>query len=104
MRRSLKSAVVCLSLAASLSSAQTPPETFETKYCSGCHAIDKKVVGPSMKDVALKHKDRTDAIEYLVGKIKKGGVGVWGQVPMPANENLADAEAKTLAEWIVKVK
>jgi cytochrome c len=104
MNRSLKGAAGSVALVASLSVAQTPPETFETKYCSGCHAIEKKVVGPSMKDVALKHKDRTDAIEYLVGKIKKGGVGVWGQVPMPANETLADADAKALAEWIVKVK
>ncbi len=101
----MKRLVIALSLvAASSAYAQTPPDTFESKYCSGCHAIDKKMVGPSMKDVAAKYKDKGDALVYLTGKIKKGGVGVWGQIPMPANDSLAEADAKALAEWILKVK
>jgi cytochrome c len=101
----LKRFVIALSiLGAGAAFAQTPPDTFESKYCSGCHAIDKKMVGPSMKDIAAKHKDKADAVAYLTGKIKKGGVGVWGQVPMPANDSLPDADAKVLAEWILKVK
>jgi cytochrome c len=96
--------VACAVALSSAASAQTPPDTFESKYCSGCHAIDKKMVGPSMKDIAAKHKDKADVVAYLTGKIKKGGVGVWGQVPMPANDSLADADAKVLAEWILKVK
>ncbi len=79
-----------------------PPDTFESKYCSGCHAVDKKMVGPSIKDIAAKYKGKADAASYLSDKIKKGGVGVWGQVPMPPNETLTDAELKTLADWILK--
>jgi cytochrome c len=101
----MKRIVIALSLlGAGAVIAQTPPDTFESKYCSGCHAIDKKMVGPSMKDIAAKHKDKADVVAYLTGKIKKGGVGVWGQVPMPANDSLPDADAKVLAEWILKVK
>ena len=102
MKRVLLGFVVTLSAGAAF--AQTPPDTFESKYCSGCHAIDKKMVGPSMKDVSAKYKDKSDAVAYLIGKIQKGGVGVWGQVPMPANASIPDADAKVLAEWILKVK
>ncbi len=102
MKRTLFGLMVAVS--ASTAFAQTPPDTFESKYCSGCHAIDKKMVGPAMKEVAAKHKDKADALAYLTGKIKKGGVGVWGQIPMPANDSLPDADAKVLAEWILKLK
>ncbi len=84
--------------------SQTTPETFETKYCSGCHAIDKKMVGPAMRDVATRYENRVDAVDYLVQKLNKGSVGVWGKVAMPANESLTEADAKILAEWILKLK
>jgi cytochrome c len=68
-----------------------------SKYsCTACHAIDKKVVGPSFQEVGKKHAGKVD---YLAGKIKSGGSGVWGPIPMPA-QSLSDAEAKTLATWI----
>ncbi len=60
------------------------------------------MVGPSIKDIAAKHKSRSDALAYISGKIKTGGSGVWGQVPMPPNDALTPAELKTLAEWILK--
>ena len=68
-----------------------------SKYsCTACHAIDHKVVGPSFQDVAKKHAGKVD---YLAAKIKSGGSGVWGPIPMPA-QSLSDAEAKTIATWL----
>lgn len=72
----------------------------QQKACLACHAVDKKVVGPSYRDVAKKYKGKTGAVELMAGKIKKGGAGVWGNIPMPAN-NVSDAEAKLLAQWVL---
>lgn len=74
------------------------------KNCMACHAIDKKVVGPSYKDVAAKHAKQKDAADMLALKIIKGGSGVWGPVPMPANAQVNPADAKKLATWILTVK
>jgi cytochrome c len=73
----------------------------KAKNCLSCHAVDKKVVGPSYKEVAAKYKGQPDAVAKLATKIQKGGSGVWGAVPMPPNA-VSDAEAKTLAEWVLK--
>jgi cytochrome c len=72
--------------------------------CFACHAIDKKVVGPSYKDVANKYRGDKAAEAKLVEKVKKGGVGVWGQVPMPPNTTVPDADAKALVQWILSQK
>ena len=69
--------------------------------CLACHSVDTKVVGPAFKDVAAKYKERKDNIAYLVNKIKKGGSGVWGSIPMPAQTQLSDKEAETLAKWVL---
>jgi cytochrome c551/c552 len=69
--------------------------------CVGCHAMDSKLVGPSFKDVAGKYKDRADAVNYLAGKIKGGGQGIWGSMPMPP-QTLSDAEAAQLAQWLAR--
>lgn len=69
--------------------------------CVGCHAMDGKLVGPSFKDVASKYKGRADAVNYLAGKIKSGGQGVWGSMPMPP-QTLSDAEAAQLAQWLAR--
>lgn len=74
------------------------------KNCMACHAVDKKLVGPSYKDVAGKYAGQKDAADKLAGKIIKGGSGVWGAVPMPANPQVNDAEAKKLAAWILSQK
>ena len=73
------------------------------KNCMACHAADKKLVGPAYKDVAAKYAGQKDASAKLAAKIKAGGVGVWGQVPMPPNP-VSDAEAKQLADWVLTVK
>ncbi|OBS30151.1 cytochrome C [Tepidimonas fonticaldi] len=67
--------------------------------CMGCHAVDKKLVGPSYKDVAAKYKGMKP--EELAASIKKGGAGKWGPVPMPAQAALGDNDAKLLAEWVL---
>ncbi len=74
------------------------------KNCLACHAVDKKLVGPSYKDVATKYAGQADAVEKLSGKIIKGGSGVWGPVPMPANAQVSADEAKKLATWIMTQK
>lgn len=75
----------------------------KSKNCMTCHAVDKKLVGPAYKDVAAKYKGDKAAVEKLATKIMKGGSGVWGAVPMPAN-NVTDAEAKKLATWVLAQK
>jgi cytochrome c len=74
------------------------------KNCMACHAVDKKVVGPSFKDVAAKYKADKTAADKLATKVVKGGSGAWGAIPMPANPQVNDAEAKTLVAWILSQK
>ncbi|WP_448587941.1 c-type cytochrome [Thermocrinis sp.] len=75
----------------------------QQKGCMACHDMKAKKVGPSYTDMAKKYAGKADAVDYLAGKIKKGGAGVWGSVPMPP-QNVTDAEAKQLAQWIMTVK
>jgi len=72
--------------------------------CAACHAIDKKVIGPGYQDVAAKYKGDQDAVAKLSEKVKKGGVGVWGQVPMPPNVQVPDADIKELVSWILTLR
>jgi cytochrome c len=74
------------------------------KNCMACHAVDKKLVGPSYKDVAAKYAGQKDAADKLAAKIIKGGSGVWGPVPMPANAQVNPEEAKKLAAWVLATK
>ncbi|MEJ7929916.1 c-type cytochrome [Ramlibacter sp. AN1015] len=74
------------------------------KNCMACHAADKKLVGPSFKDVATKYAKDGAAVDKLAVKIIKGGSGVWGPVPMPANAQVSEAEAKKLASWVMSIK
>jgi len=78
-------------------------ELAQKKNCMSCHAIDKKVVGPAYQDVAAKYAGDKTAVDKLAQKIQKGGAGSWGPIPMPAN-NVTDAEAKQLAQWVLSQK
>jgi len=69
--------------------------------CLACHAADKKLVGPSYKDVATKHKGQADALEKVAARIKSGGSGMYGPVPMPPQPTLKDDDLKLLAAWIL---
>jgi cytochrome c len=72
----------------------------KAKNCLTCHQDAVKIVGPAYKDVAAKYKGQADAVAKLAAKIKTGGKGVWGEVPMPPN-NVTDDEAKKLAAWVL---
>lgn len=76
----------------------------KAKNCLACHTVDKKLVGPSYKEVAKKYAGQKDAAAMLADKVKKGGKGTWGQVPMPPNPQVSEAEAKTLVEWVLSQK
>ena len=76
----------------------------QKKNCMACHAVDKKLVGPAYKDVAAKYAGQKDAVDKLAVKVLKGGSGVWGPVPMPANPQVTEAEAKQLVQWILTLK
>ncbi|MET0542355.1 MAG: c-type cytochrome [Variovorax sp.] len=75
-----------------------------SKNCMSCHAVERKVLGPSFKDVAAKYKDDKTAADKLAVKIVKGGSGVWGPLAMPANPQVSEADAKKLAGWILGTK
>ncbi|HET9762972.1 MAG TPA: c-type cytochrome [Casimicrobiaceae bacterium] len=79
-------------------------ELMKKDGCAACHAIDKKIVGPAYVDVAAKYKGDNGAAAKLVEKVKKGGMGVWGQIPMPPNTQVSDADVKTLVDWILTLK
>ena len=70
--------------------------------CLACHQVDKKVVGPSYKEIAKKYKGQAGAAAMLAEKVKKGGSGVWGPVPMPPNPTVPDADLKKLVDWVLK--
>ena len=81
--------------------AQADEALAKSKNCMACHAIDKKLVGPAYKDVAAKYKGDAKAPAMLAEKIKAGGKGVWGQIPMPPNAAVKDEDLKTLIKWIL---
>jgi cytochrome c len=76
----------------------------KAKNCIACHAVANKVLGPAYKDVAAKYAGQKDAEDKLVQKVLKGGSGVWGAVPMPANAQVTPAEARTLVKWVLSQK
>ncbi|MEX1166866.1 MAG: c-type cytochrome [Hydrogenophaga sp.] len=76
-------------------------ELAQKNACLACHAMDKKLVGPALSDVAKKYAGQKDAEATLAASIKKGGSGKWGPIPMPAQAALSEADAKTLAKWIL---
>jgi cytochrome c len=102
MKKSLIVATLGLSMLSGAALANA--DLAKAKNCLACHAADKKVVGPSYKDVAAKYAADKDAVAKLAKKIREGGVGNWGQIPMPANPQVSDAEAQTLAKWVMATK
>jgi cytochrome c len=107
----MKQILIALSAAAALAGVSAPvfaDQALATaKNCMACHAVDKKMVGPSYKDVAAKYGSDKEAVKKLAAVIQKGstpGKGNWGAVPMPANPQVNDAEAQKLAAWIMTIK
>ena len=96
--------LAALGAAALATPAMANLELAQKNACTACHAVDKKLVGPAYKDVAAKYKGDAKAQAALEQKVKKGGVGVWGQVPMPPNANVKDEDVKALVKWILSIK
>src|SRR4051812_40040307 len=102
MRQAL---ILTAALAAALAAPSQASEALAKKHnCLACHAADKKLVGPSYKDVAAKYRNDPAAEQKLFEKVKKGGQGVWGQVPMPPNGTVPDADIKSLVKWVLSQK
>jgi cytochrome c len=106
MMFNLNNSIVGISLIASIffvSGAHASPDLAKKNTCMGCHAMDRKVVGPSYKAIATRYQSqpRAQMVDTLATKIRLGGGGAWGVVVMPANTRISEADAKKLAEWIL---
>jgi cytochrome c len=86
--------------------ALASPELAMKAGCMACHMADRKLVGPAFKDIAAKYRGRADAVPYLSSRVRKGGPGNWGTIPMAPNDvkKLSDANLKTLLNWILAMK
>lgn len=106
MKRSLMMVgmLVVSAFASQAAMADAGLDLAKAKNCLACHAVSTKVVGPAYKDVAAKYAGQKGIEDKLVQKVMKGGSGVWGAVPMPANPQINDAEAHTLVKWVLSQK
>lgn len=95
--------IFALALIGSATQAVASEDLAKGKNCFGCHSVANKMVGPAFKEVAAKYKGDKKAAATLAAKVKAGGVGAWGQIPMPPN-NVSDAESKQLVNWILGLK
>ena len=105
-RFSMKFAFVVCAAATSIASGNVAAnEELAKKHgCFACHAVDKAGVGPAYKEIAKKYAGDAAVAKTLEGKVKAGGVGVWGKIPMPPNDKVPDADIKTLVTWILSLK
>jgi cytochrome c len=99
----MKRAVLVVGVLAAFSAAASD-ELAKKHACFACHTLDKKMVGPSYKDVAAKYRNDKAASAKLAEKVKNGSQGVWGTVPMPPNTTVPDADVKALVKWILSQK
>jgi len=101
----MKRALLALTALVTISAPAMADEALaKAKNCMACHATDKKLVGPSYKNIAKKYAGDAKAADMLATRIQKGGSGVWGPIPMPANPQVSDTEAKKLADWVLSLK
>jgi len=96
---SLSAALLSLSAAASADQALA-----QKNACMSCHGVDRKIVGPAFKDVAKKYAGDKTAEAKLLAKVKTGGKGVWGEIPMPPNPQVSDADSKKIMDWVLSLK
>ena len=104
MKHTLFAIVSAAAVFAAATPAMADMQLATSKNCMACHAVANKLVGPSYKDIAAKYADQDGAAEKLATKVIKGGGGVWGAVPMPANAQVSPAEAQKLVAWILAQK
>jgi cytochrome c len=104
MKRSLFAIILCHGAALFALPANADQALAASRNCMSCHAVDRKLLGPSYKAIADKYRNDKTAIERLPAKVMNGGSGVWGVLVMPANKQVSDAEAKKLVAWILSQK
>lgn len=104
MNRSLIASLTAVAGLLAAAPAHASLDLAKAKNCTACHAVDKKLIGPSYKDVAAKYASDKDAVAKLSKKVREGGVGAWGQIPMPANPQVNADEATALVKWIMSTK
>jgi cytochrome c len=97
----LAAAALLISAGAHAVDAQAAKALATQSACLACHSADKKVVGPAYKDVAARHQGQADALEKVIARIKSGGSGMYGPVPMPPQPSLNGDQVKLLAEWVL---
>lgn len=97
-------ALLATAASSSILAADPPPPAAQKAGCMACHSVDKKLVGPAFKDIAAKYKGQGDAVAKLSDKVRKGGSGVWGPIPMSPNpvEKISDGDLKDVVSWILK--
>jgi cytochrome c len=103
----MKQLFAACAMAAALMAAgavQAQEKLAQASGCMTCHAVDKKVIGPAFKDVANKYRGDRNAPATLFEKVKKGGKGVWGDIPMPPNAHVKDEDIKSLVAWVLSLK
>ena len=106
-KRILGAVLVCLSITACAGEAKVAKDNPAAKElankngCMSCHDIGTKIIGPSFVQIAEKYQGQADASAVLVKKVKEGGKGVWGRIPMPANENVPEKDLSTMVGWIL---
>jgi len=104
----VKNLISCLFVSAGLLAGAgnaLASEALAKKYnCLTCHAVDKKVIGPAYQEVAAKYKGDAGAEARMIAKVKNGGAGAWGQIPMPPNASVPDADIKILVKWVLSAK
>ena len=103
----MKATALSLAAAAILAlagAAQANEKLLQASGCTACHSVDKKLIGPAYKDVAAKYRSKKGAEADLVKKVKAGGKGVWGDIPMAPNAHVKDEDIKTMVQWILQLK
>lgn len=101
----MKLMMTAASAALLLSGAASADQALAQKNaCMSCHGVDKKIVGPAFKEVAKKYAGDKTAHDKLVAKVKTGGKGVWGQIPMPPNPGVKPEEASKIIDWVLSLK
>jgi len=100
----MKKLFCLMTLLLAAGAAQANPALAQKYSCTACHAADKKMVGPSWQEIGRKYAGDKGAAGKLAAKVKAGGSGVWGPVPMPPNPQISDADLKTLVQWVLVQK
>ena len=103
-RRIVAAIAAAAALCTASGTALASLELAKAKNCTACHAVDKKMIGPAYKDVAAKYANDKDAVAKLSERVRKGAVGNWGQIPMPPNPQVSEAESEALVKWVLSQK